>query len=130
MKTFIVDTNVLLRFLLKDVPHQVKEARETLKLAKEGEIELIVPQIVIFEIVFNLTKLYKFDKTKVIEGIKVILNTQYLKIDDRRIFKTALQFFQKSNLSFVDCFLMAYSAEVKGKVFTFDKDLNKLLKVN
>jgi len=130
VKTFIVDTNVLLRFLLKDVPNQVTEAREKFQQAKEGKIELIIPQVVIFEIVFHLSKLYKFDKNKVIEGLKVILNTQYLKIQDRKIFKVTVQIFQKNNLSFVDCFLAAYSTEDEGEVFTFDQGLNKLLKSN
>ena len=128
MKQSIVDTNALLRFLLDDVPHQVEKVKQKLNLAKLGKIELVVPQIVIFEIVFNLKKLYEFEKERVIEGVKIILSTPYLKIQDRDFFNLAVQLFQENKLSFVDCFLAAYAQDINGEIFSFDKNLNKLLK--
>lgn len=127
MKKVVVDTNVLLRFLLNDIPSQVEEARKRFKQAKLGKIELHIPQIVLFEIVFNLTNTYKFDKNKVIGAIGVILNTPYLKVQNREIFILAIKCFQENNVSFVDCFIKAMSKEIKGELFSFDKKLNKIL---
>ena len=42
MKTFVVDTNIILRFLLNDIPKQTEEVKKQIKLAKEGKIELII----------------------------------------------------------------------------------------
>lgn len=128
MKKLIIDTNVLLRFLLKNVPHQAEEARKVFKQAEKGEIKLIIPQIVIFEIIFQLIKLYKFEKNKVIEAIKIILNTDYFEIQDNEVFQEALKKFKLANISFANCFIASYSEKQKGEVFTFDKKLIKLSK--
>lgn len=128
MKKLIIDTNILLRFFIKDVPHQAEEARKVFKQAEKGEVKLIIPQIVIFEIVFQLIKLYKFEKEKVIEAIKVILNTDYFDVQDNEIFQESLKKFNLANISFVDCFIASYSEKQKGEVFTFDKKLTKLSK--
>ncbi len=128
MKKLVIDTNVLLRFLLKDVPHQAEEAKKIFKQAEKGEVKLLIPQIVIFEIVFQLIKLYKFEKDKVIEAIKIILNTDYFEVQDNEVFQESLKKFKLANISFADCFISSYSEKQKGEVFTFDKKLVKLSK--
>lgn len=130
MKKLIIDTNILLRFLLRDVPHQAEEAKKVFKQAEKGEVELIIPQIVIFEIVFQLIKLYKFEKNKVIEAIKIILKTDYFEVQDNEVFQGSLKKFKLANISFADCFISSYSEKQKGEVFTFDKKLKKLNKHN
>ena len=50
MTRLITDTNVFLRFLLNDNTQQYKQATNIFRKAKEKKIELIVPQIIIFEI--------------------------------------------------------------------------------
>ena len=128
MKKLVVDTNALLRLLLDDVPAQVEKVKQTLRLARLGTIELVVPQIVLFEIEFHLIKLYRFNKDKVIDSLNVILSTAYLKIHNREIFILGLQLFKESKLSFVDCFLAGYAKDLEGEIFTFDKRLKKLTK--
>lgn len=128
MKKLIIDTNILLRFLLKDIPHQAEEARKVFKQAEKDKVKLIIPQIVIFEIVFQLIKVYKFEKNKVIDAIKVILNTDYFEVQDNEVFQESLKKFKLANISFADCFLASYSEKQKCEVFTFDKKLKKLSK--
>lgn len=128
MNQIVIDTNALLRFLLKDVPTQTVKVRNVLKKAKEGRTVLLIPQIVIFEVVFALTKYYRFDKEKVIEGIESILGATYFTVEDHELFSQTIELYKIHSLSFVDCFLASY-AEQKGiAILTFDKDLKKLLK--
>ena len=77
MREQIVDTNILLRFLLNDVPKQTEEAKLKIEQAKAGKLKLVVPQIVIFEIIFALTKIYGFEKNKVKDVIRVLINSDY-----------------------------------------------------
>lgn len=127
MKLLVADTNLFLRFLLKDIPGQFREAREILTQARQKKLEIIIPQIVIFEIEFGLSKYYGLVKREVIEKLRVILSSKDLKIQNRGIFMNALKLFERYNISFVDCFLKAYGEEIKGEVFTFDKNFKKLL---
>lgn len=127
MKKQVIDTNTLLRFLLQDIPKQAEVTEQKLRQAKSGKVELIIPQIIIFEIVFNLSSVYKFGKEMIIDRLKTILSTPYIKIQDYQLFDMALQIFQKNNIDFVDCFLIAYAKEKDATVFTFDKKLKKVL---
>lgn len=125
MTRLVADTNVFLRFLLKDNLDQFNTTHEVLVNVKEDKLELVIPQIVMFEIVYSLDKYYRFPKEKIIDALKTIIGTKNIKIQDLSAFKKALTLFGKNNLSFVDCFLVAYLEENDAKLFTFDKDLQK-----
>lgn len=127
MKQLVINTNFFLRFLLKDIPRQFVQVREILIRARKKKLEIIVPQIVIFEIEFALSKYYGLIKREVIEKLGIILSSKDLQIQNRGVFVSALKLFEKHNISFVDCFLKAYAEDINGKVFTFDKNFKKLL---
>ena len=126
METVIVDTNVFLRFLLKDNHSLYKQALSLLTLAKQGKAKLLVPGIVIFEISFVLGSVYKFTKEEILQKIESLLAVSYLSIDEIAIFKQATTLCKNSNHSLADCFLVAKAKNQGIKLFTFDKKLAKL----
>lgn len=127
MKKVIADTNAFLRFLLNDVPSQKNKFEELLKLAKNSKITLIIPQILIFELDFILDKYYNFSKEEIVDKLWSIIGTPYLKVQDSDIFQDALLLYSKSNFSLVDCFLYSDVKKERAELFTFDKNLQKLL---
>src|SRR3989344_4818234 len=98
MTQLVADTNILLRFLLKDNLDQFNTARRILIKVKEGKLELVIPQIVIFEIIYALDKYYGFSKEKIIDAIKTIIGTKNIEIQDQSAFKKALTLFGVHNL--------------------------------
>ena len=128
MKQLIVDTNPFLRFLLNDIPYQKKEFEKLLNQAKKSELTLLVPQIVIFEISFALEKYYQFSKEEIIDKLRSIVEAPYLEVADSHIFRNSIKLYSELDLSLVDCFLLAISKQKEVEVFTFDKNLQKLLK--
>lgn len=126
MKSIIFDTNVLLRFLLNDIPVQAKKTERAVEKAKKGKQKIIIPQIVIFEIYFGLEKYYKLSKNEIIEKIEPLISAIYFTIQDQQIFKDSLELFKNNNIDFVDCFLVLKSKEYDAELFTFDKKLKKL----
>lgn len=128
MNSVIVDTNAFLRFILNDIPNQKKQFEKILLKAKKSEIILLVPQIIIFEIDFVLEKYYKFSKEEVADKLQVIVDMPYFKIQDRDILRNTLVLYSQNNLSLVDCFLCAKAKEEGIELFTFDKNLQKILK--
>jgi len=128
MEIFIVDTNVFLRFLLKDNTSLYKKAESIFLKAKTGKVKLFVPSIVIFEISFILNSTYKFAKEEIIHNIESLLSTDYLIIDDLTIFHQAIALYKTSSNSFADCFILAKSKLEGCQLFTFDKKLSKSAK--
>lgn len=129
MSKLVVDTNIFLRWLLNDIPKQADEVEKLFQEAKKAKKKLIVPQIIIFELAFALDKYYHFPKREVIDKLKSLLATGYIKIQDREIFKEAISFFGRKNVSLVDCFIINFAKQHKANLFSFDRNLNRLAKV-
>ncbi len=128
MKKFVVDANTFLRLFLNDIPDQADKTEELLKQAKEGKSTLFVPQIIIFEIAFALEKYYHLSKAEIIENLKSILVASYLKIQNRSIFKRAIELFSMQNMSLADCFLICFAEQKEAEIFTFDRKIKNLHK--
>lgn len=126
MSELIADTNIFLRLILNDIPKQADEVEKLIAKAKKGEIRILVPQIIIFEIEYALSKYYNFPKVEVIDKIESVLASPYFFVQDGNIFRKSLKDYRGKNLSLVDCFLAAKSKIEGVKIFTFDKNLNKL----
>lgn len=126
MKQYLIDTNFILRFLLKDNLKQAKIAYDYLTQAKDGHISIFVPLLVFVESVYILAKLYKFKKEKIVRKLTTIAELSYLGIEKRIILQGALNLYSSQNISFIDAVFCA-QAKLEGKEFlTFDKRLKKL----
>jgi len=125
MESLLIDTNVILRFLLLDVPQQVKEIKVFFNKAKANKIKIIVPEVVIFEAKYALGSYYKFTNSEVSDRLEALVSASFFEVENKTIFLKAISYFRGSNLSFVDCFLVAKSEIEKVEIFTFDKDLKK-----
>lgn len=128
MKSYIADTNIFLRFILRDIPEQYTEAEKFFGEAKKKRITIIVPQIVIFEIHFALLKFYRFPKSDVVDRLESILSAKYFQIEAKEWFSAALAVYKTRSLDFVDCFLLSQAQESGAELFTFDKSLHKFSK--
>lgn len=123
----IIDTNTILRFVLKDVSSQHVEVYELIKKAKDKKIKLIIPEIVVFETYFTLKSYYEYKKETLLIILESLLSADYFKIESNHTFMEAIKIFGNSNLEFVDCFLAAKSKLLETQLFTFDNNLKKYL---
>ena len=117
-----LDTNLLIRLVLGDVPEQV-EAVE--KLLKPGSI-FDVSDIAIFEMVYVLEKVYKQPRDIISQNVYSIINHTCIN-SNRKIFAVSLPLYiDNTKLSFVDCALTKYAEINKATpLYTFDADLAK-----
>lgn len=128
MNTVVIDTNGFIRLLLNDIPLQADKVEQFIKQAKKDQVKIIVPQIILFEIEFTLRKYYKAQKPDIIEKLNSLLSASYLAIESKELFGTALAFYERNTVSFVDCFLLACAQKGNAELFTFDKKLTTLYK--
>ena len=117
-----VDTNVLLRYLLDDVPEQADAVEEMLKRAAAGDIVLVLNVLVIAEIVWTCESYYKLTKDDIREKIMAILNTPGLEVEESDLLLEAIWAYAEKNVDFADaynaCWLKRRGLNI---VYTFDK---------
>ncbi|MGC8735013.1 MAG: PIN domain-containing protein [bacterium] len=121
-KKIIIDTNVVLRYLLKDHQEFYAKSEELFKSAISGKAKLYILQSVVAEVVYVLLKLYKVDKDTIVDTLLKLLSLKGVEVQDYEQTMSALEIFRSRNLDFVDCILCAYSK--RYKVFSFDNKLN------
>lgn len=125
MDKYILDTNAILRFILKDVKPQYLKIFDLIKKAKTKKVKVVIPEIIVFETIFTLKSYYEYTKEVQIKVLESLLTSEYLQIENKQTFSEAIKIFRSSNLSLVDCFLIAKSITSNAKLFSFDSSLNK-----
>lgn len=121
-KTGSLDTNILVRLVVGDVPAQTHLVETLMTQAAKFD----VADIVIFELVFVLEKLYFFSRADIIESVSSIIRNKKIN-SNRKLFESMLSMYlENPKLSFVDCTLPEYARLNKAEpLFTFDQKLAK-----
>ncbi|MCG2692483.1 PIN domain-containing protein [Microgenomates group bacterium] len=112
MKQYFLDTNIILRFLLKDVSVQAKKAKEYFYQAKKEKIKLILIAEVVLEAVYVLEKSYHVPRVKISELLSSLIKSKYLETEKKEILIAVLQRFWQTKLDFVDLLLLEQSRSV------------------
>lgn len=113
-----LDTNVVLRFLLNDVPEQTEIAAKVISKDK-----VYVTDVVTVEVVYVLEKVIELsrkDITKLVTGFLGFANV----VHNPLFLLNAINFYEHHpSLSIVDCYATAESDAYNNKLVTFDKRL-------
>ena len=120
------DTNVVLRYLLHDDAVQSVTAEEFFENVRVGKEKAIIIEAVLVECVYILIKRYKVPKREVADNLIMLLQYKGIANPDRKMLVYALRIFAEQSLDIVDCILLARARLGKGRLFSFDKALNKL----
>ncbi|OGC49578.1 hypothetical protein A3F07_02325 [candidate division WWE3 bacterium RIFCSPHIGHO2_12_FULL_38_15] len=127
MKIFI-DTNVFLRFLLKDDPDSYEEVVKLFELVEEGKVKPYTSNIVILEIIYVLVKTLKISRTEVLRDIQDLFSMRGLIILEKTNTKEALKIFKQTGVKFADC-LIATQIKSGTQLCTYDKEFFKIRSV-
>lgn len=124
--TYVVDANVILRYLLSDHPEHFQKAVQFMGQVKLGEVEAFIPEGVLVECVYVLLKFYKVPRSEIGQSLENILNYKGIINENRSILINSLRLFQEKNVDMVDAIVYSLSKEKGWPSFTFDKDLVRL----
>jgi predicted nucleic-acid-binding protein len=127
--TCVIDTNVILRYLLDDHPTQSKKAKDFMSRVKTGDQEAFIPEGVLIECVYVLLKFYHVPRSDVASSMLGILNYRGVINPNRSMLVNALLLFDKRNVDLVDAIVQSIAEEYGWSYFSFDKDLEKLTRV-
>ncbi len=125
MKRLILDTNVLVRFLVQDDPKQSAAAAKLIGEAQAGNVELFLDRMVVAELVYVLTGHYKRARVDVANTILAIVQSPFVRADDESQLIDALLRFRDHGVDFVDAWLAAKGRALSFPIASFDRDLDK-----
>jgi len=81
----VVDANVIIRYLMADVDELYSQAEKIFMEAIKGERKLFIPQSVIAEVIFVLSKVYKVPRKEIVSAIDYFLSIRNSKFRTVRL---------------------------------------------
>jgi predicted nucleic-acid-binding protein len=117
-----LDTNVLLRYFVKDDLLQWEKATKFVATRCTSDNPGFVDRIALCEMVWVLSRGYGYGRADVARVIGHLLTTQELLLEDEGLVRSALQSYEKSGIDFPDV-LMAKVNLARGceATATFDR---------
>ena len=119
----LLDTNLIIRFLIKDDLSQFEAAQ---KLFNSLDENLVLSDLSLAEVVWTLHSVYKLTKQEIIENLLKLLELKNLTANFHLLINSLL-IYQDYNISFIDAYLLAYCEEEKLEgIYSFDEGLDKI----
>jgi predicted nucleic-acid-binding protein len=122
------DTNTIIRYLVKDDLALYSKAKDFFDRVKNGSVKAVILESVIAECIYVLTKIYKVPKEKAAGSLIDILRYKGIANNDKRELIHALTLFSEQGIDIVDCILYAKAASSDAHLFSFDEELNLMIK--
>ncbi len=123
-KIACVDTNLIIRIFTNDVPEQALAALSVFREAANGELTLVINDLLIAEIIWVLESSYKIKPDQIRQQVLTFLNTPGLKVEpaDLKSRVEALNLYSDKNIDYIDaytaCWMKAHDIPV---IYTFNK---------
>lgn len=115
-----LDANVVLRYLLNDIPAQTEKAKQVI-----GTAPSYVTDVVLTEVIFVLERVIAMERADIVRLVSAFLSLPNLVYNDYLLDESLDLYGKKSSLSFVDCYAATETRVYKNTLYTFDKELAK-----
>jgi predicted nucleic-acid-binding protein len=103
-----LDTNVLVRFLVRDNESQFQRAQRLLRHEVGANRKVLISLLVLLEAEWVLRSRYGLHKTQIMEAIAGLLDATETAFEDEPAIEEALHHWKKSNADFADCLVGAH----------------------
>ncbi len=126
-KAHLIDTNVILRYLIGDAPAQAGKSAALMQRLEAGTERAEILESVVAEAVWTLESFYKVSRPEIAERLAAILNFRGVLAAKKGVLINALARFGSTSADFVDCLLAAQALQKNLTVYSFDaKDFWRL----
>lgn len=122
-KNIVIDTNVFIRYLVKDNEKQFQFAKKIFKEVESKKTKAFVSILVINEIIWVLENYYEIKREDYLPKLITIFslkNFQIIEITRKKLIEI-FEMMLKKNIDFTDLYLL--NSFSKEKIVSFDKDL-------
>lgn len=121
-----IDTNVLVRFLVRDDELQARTIYNIFKQAEADKEEFFVPLLVVLEMLWVLESVYKIPREEILDSLNELLLMPILKFEAQSVIQGFIFSAREGKVDLSDL-LIAHSAKISGCecILTFDKRASK-----
>ena len=124
-KRRLVDTNLIVRYLVQDHEKHAKAAEKLFEACDRGELVIVVLPAVLAECVFVLESFYEHARGDIASALGRLISSPGVEIGDTVVHLDALDRYRKTKVHFVDCLIAATAATENMAVASFDQDFRK-----
>ena len=128
-KRRLVDTNLIVRYLVQDHEKHAKAAGRLFDACDRGDVVIVVLPAVLAECVFVLESFYEHPRGDIASALGRLISSPCIEIDGAAIHLDALDRYRKTKIHFVDCLIAATAAAENMPVASFDQDFRKFTDV-
>ena len=128
-KRRLVDTNLIVRYLVQDHEKHAKAAGRLFDACDRGDVVIVVLPAVLAECVFVLESFYEHPRGDIASALGRLISSPCVEIDGAGIHLDALDRYRKTKVHFVDCVIAAAAATENMPVASFDQDFRKFTDV-
>ena len=122
-----VDTNILVRFLVRDDEAQFEKARRLIKREVTAGRRVFVSQLVLLETAWVLRSRYDLPKDQIVTTISSLLDASDVRFEDEPAIEEALFTWKDAPADFADCLIGAKNRRLGCRATaTFDMKAAKL----
>jgi len=122
-----IDTNVLVRFLVRDDETQFEKARRLIKREADAGRNVLISLLVLLEAEWVLRSRYKLSKAEIVSVVSGLLDATDVRFEDEPSVEQALFFWKDSTADFADCLIGAHNRMLGCRATaTFDARAVKL----
>lgn len=126
MSKNLIDTNLIIRFLVNDRPAKVAKVE---KLLKNKDNQNILLDTVIAEIIWVLGSYYTLDKLDIIKKIKALIHVDTIECNAFLI-NRALTLWEENNISYIDSYLASVAELGNMTLYTYDRKFNSITTIS
>lgn len=121
----IIDTNLIVSYLVNDEPNLYKKARDFFDLVKLGKIKAVLEQTIFTETVSILAELYEVPRNKICNTLTGLLEYKGIYNFEKETLLEALILYAQTNLSIANCIIVAKAKLQNIEIETFDQKLTQ-----
>ena len=124
-KRRLVDTNLIIRYLVQDHERHAKAAVKLFDACDRGDVVIVVLPAVLAESVFVLESFYEHPRGDIASALGRLISSPGVEISGTAIHLDALDRYRRTKIHFVDCLIAATAAAQNTSVASFDQDFRK-----
>ena len=124
-RSVLLDTNIIVRFLVGDHEAHYQIAKAFFKKVSEGKVNAEVLDIIIAETIYVLHSFYNHSKKEIVETLKDLFSQEHITIYNKAIIFEAMDIFERKSIDFADAILCAKQHLEGCEVMSFDKDIKR-----
>lgn len=128
MKKLFLDTNIFLRFFLRDNENQYQDVCKLLAKIEEGRFRPYTSSIVFLELNYVVRNIYKLPIHEVLDYINAVKKMRGMTVIEKTDTDHAINLYRKYRIKFGDCFI-ATQLPKEAVFVSYDGDFKKIKEI-